>query len=467
MTRKILKPLLLATVAGLGLMTSSLAVSAETLADALVSAYRNSHLLEQNRATLRAADEDVAQAVSALRPVLQWTANYGYSATDSTVSTYRAQGKTYDRLTAYSSLVAQMTLYDFGRTRLAIDMKKEAVLATREALRSVEQSVLLSAISAYTSVKSTAEQVTINENSVRVYGEDLKAARDRFDVGEVTKTDVSQAEAAEAAARAALAAARGNYQIAREAYKAAIGHYPDKLSPLPKAPTLPKSIDTARETALRNHPSIKQAQHSVSMAELGVSAAAAERLPTIDGSAGFTKYEGNNKATSVGVGLTQTIYAGGQLSSVHRQAIASRDQAKAALSEAGVEIADSVAQAWAQIDVYRAQITAYDEQISAAQIAYQGVKEEATLGARTTLDVLDAEQTLLDARASRITAEADLQVAYYQLLSAMGLLTVNDLKLGIPTYDPAAYYNAVERAPVTSVQGKSLDRVLQAIGKKP
>jgi len=115
--------------------------------------------------------------------------------------------------------------------------------------------------------------------------------------------------------------------------------------------------------------------------------------------------------------------------------------------------------------VYRAQIRAYDEQVQAARIAYQGVKEEATLGARTTLDVLDAEQDLLDAQAARIDAEAQLQVGYYQLLSAMGLLTVEDLKLGIPTYDPAAYYNAVRNAPSTSVQGQSLDRVLRTIGK--
>jgi len=462
MTRKTLKQLILASAAGIALLSTSVAASAETLADALVSAYRTSHLLEQNRATLRAADEDVAQAVSALRPVLQWTANYGYSANDATI----AANSSYDRLTAYTSLVASMTLFDFGRNRLAIDMQKEAVLATREGLRAVEQQVLLAAIQAYSDVKSSAEQVAINENSVRVIGEQLKATKDRFDVGEVTKTDVSQAEASLAGARASLAAARGQYQIAREAYKAAVGHYPGQLAALPKAPTLPKSVDVARETALRAHPSIKQAEHSVSLAELGISAAAAERLPSIDGSASFTNYERGIKSTSVGVGMTQTLYTGGKLASVHRQAIANRDKAKAALREAGVELANGVAQAWASIDVYRAQIRAYDEQIQAADIAYQGVKEEATLGARTTLDVLDAEQTLLDARASKITAVADLQVAYYSLLSAMGLLTVDDLKLGIPTYDPAAYYNAVEKAPLTSVQGKSLDRVLSAIGKK-
>jgi outer membrane protein len=130
-----------------------------------------------------------------------------------------------------------------------------------------------------------------------------------------------------------------------------------------------------------------------------------------------------------------------------------------------VQIAQGVGNAWANIEVFRAQITATEQQIRAATVAYSGVQEEAKLGARTTLDVLNAEQSLLDAQASRIDAEAQLQVAIYSLLSAMGLLTVDHLNLGIPTYDPAAYYEAVKSAPATSVQGKSLDRVLQAIGK--
>ena len=457
MKRKTLKPLLMAAVAAASLLGAPLAARAETLADALVSAYRNSNLLEQNRATLRAADEDVASAVAALRPVLQWVADYSYS--------WRDLYPTADRRSASLTLAASMTLFDFGRNRLAIDMQKETVLATRESLRSVEQDVLLSAISAYTSVKSSSEQVAINENSVRVIGEELKAAKDRFDVGEVTKTDVSQAEASLAAARAALAAARGDYQVSREAFKAAVGHYPGALAALPKAPALPKTLDAARATAQRNHPDVKHLQHSVALAELGVKAAAAERLPTLSGSVGLGQAEGGYTTRSAGLELSQTIYSGGALSAAHRKAIANRDAARAALSQAGVSVSEGTAQAWAQIDVYRAQIRAYAEQIQAAQIAYDGVREEATLGARTTLDVLDAEQNLLDARASRINAEADLQVAYYQLLSAMGLLTVEDLKLGIPTYDPAAYYNAVRNAPSTSVQGKSLDRVLRAIGK--
>lgn len=457
MTRTTLNPLLRAAVTAVALVAMPLAVQAETLADALVSAYRNSNLLDQNRATLRAADEDVASAVAALRPVLQFVADYGYANSDLQPGA--------DKYTASMTLAASMTLFDFGRNRLAVDMQKETVLATREALRSVEQDVLLSAVSAYTAVKSSSEQVAINENSVRVIGEELKAAQDRFEVGEVTRTDVSQAEASLAAARASLAAARGEYEVAREAYKAAVGQYPGRLAALPKAPALPKSLDAARATAQRNHPAIKQIQHNVTLAELGVQAAEAERRPSLNGNVALKQNEGGYTTRSAGVELSQTLYSGGALSAAHRKAIANRDLARATLSQTALGVAQGTAQAWAQINVYRAQISAYAEQIQAAQIAYDGVREEATLGARTTLDVLDAEQKLLDARAARINAEADLQVAYYQLLSAMGLLTVEDLKLGIPTYDPAAYYNAVRNAPSTSVQGKSLDRVLRTIGK--
>ncbi len=457
MTSKFSRNALFSGVAALALLVSPAAALAETLADALVSAYRNSNLLDQNRATLRAADEDVATAVSALRPVLQWAADYGY--------TMSSTGLPADRTKATLSISAQMTLFDFGRNRLAIDIKKESVLATRAALLSVEQEVLVNTVAAYTSVKSAAEQVSINQNSVRVIGEELKAAKDRFEVGEVTRTDVALAEASLAAARAALSFSQGNLVTAREQFKLMTGHYPTNLAALPSPPSLPKSLNEAIQIGQRNHPAISQLQHNVAAADLGVSLAAANRTPTLTGSIGVEHAEDGVDSTQVGIQLKQTIYSGGALPAAHRKAIAQRDGARSALLQGGIEVSQAVANAWSGIDVARAQIGAYDEQIRAARVAYRGVREEATLGARTTLDVLDAEQDLLDAQAARIDADATLQVAYYSLLQAMGLLTVENLKLGIPTYDPAAYYNAVKDAPYTSTQGKSLDRVLRAIGQ--
>ena len=160
----------------------------------------------------------------------------------------------------------------------------------------------------------------------------------------------------------------------------------------------------------------------------------------------------------------QTIYAGGELSALYRKALAGQDQSRASLGQTTVAVLQNVGNAWANLAVYAASIEAGDQQIRAAQTAFDGVREEATLGARTTLDVLNAEQELLDARAARLQAEAGRYLAVYQVLSSMGLLTVDHLNLGIATYDPEAYYNAVKDAPATSSQGKRLDRILEKIG---
>lgn len=441
---------------GLALIVASAPARAETLADALVSAYRNSNLLEQNRAVLRAADEDVAGAIATLRPVLSFVAGTSYARTLQGSGNSNSLG-----------LSASLTLFDNGRNRLGVEIARESVLATRQSLVGVEQTVLLQAVSAYFSVRSSLESVAINQNSVRVLGEELRAARDRFDVGEVTRTDVALAEAQLASARAGLSLAEGDLTVAREAFKAATGHYPNTLAPAPRPPSLPATLDEAKAIAGRSHPTIRAAQHEVAVRELQLRLAAAARGPSVDLSASAARNSDGRDTSSVGLSMSQPVYAGGALSSSHRQALAGRDSARAALLQSGVTIAQTVGESWSQIAVARAQIAATEEQIRAATEAYRGVREEAALGARTTLDVLDSEQNLLDAQASRINAEASLQIAYYSLLASMGLLTVENLKLGIPTYDPEAYYNAVKNAPITSTQGKSLDRVLRAIGRDP
>lgn len=454
----------MAAVAVLSIGTA-LPAGAESLADTMVSAYRHSALMEQNRAVLRAADEDVASAVAELRPVLQWIASHQIQ---------RVEGAHGSTRSSSLALQAEIPLYDWGRSQLAIDSAKEQVLATRQALVGVEQDVLLSATQAFFDVRQATEQVALQENSVRVIGEEHQAAQDRFEVGEITVTDVAQAEAQLAASRAALAAAEGDLEVAQEGYLAATGKEPGQLDAPPPLPELPASLDAARSVAQKNHPAIKQAQRSAAAAELGVAAAKAERNPTLSGNvqAGVgrdfdqTAQDYDTRLSgSVGLELSQTLYSGGRLPAQHRKAMAARDEARAQLLSTARDINQQVGTAWANIDVARAQIGAIDEQISAAQQAYDGVREEAQLGARTTLDVLDAEQALLEARADKITAEANLQLAHYQLLAAMGLLTVENLKLGIPTYDPSQYYNAVRDAPFTSKQGESLDRVLRAIGR--
>ncbi len=441
-------------------------VQAETLSDALISAYRASHLLEQNQAVLRAADEDVADAVGALLPVLQFAASASFSRTDPAGS-----NKNFVAYPLSTSLTASLPLFDFGRGKLNIDIKNELVLASQQALADVEQQVLLDAVSAYVNMGLQAEFVGAQDSNVRLITQDLRATRDRFDVGEVTKTDVALAEAQLASANAALASAQGAYNLARERYNAAIGHYPGKLSGLPRSPVTARTVEEARAIALRSHPVILQAQHQAKAADIGVELAKAQMRPNLSATASINQgvNSGNlslgTMTEQIGLQFSQTIYAGGRLSSGFRQAIMQQQAAHAGQLQTGVNVSEAVGRAWSNILVANASILAGNEQIRAAQAAYDGVKQEAALGSRTTLDVLDAEQNLLSAKSSRLQATANFYVGQYQLLSTMGLLTSSHLKLGIPTFDPQAYYDAVKRAPATSAQGAKLDRILKTLGK--
>jgi outer membrane protein len=216
---------------------------------------------------------------------------------------------------------------------------------------------------------------------------------------------------------------------------------------------------------------ILQAQHQSKAADIGVELAKAQMLPNLSGTANINQAISSQDLSlgtmteSIGLQFSQTLYAGGRLSSGFRQAIMQQQAAHAGVLQTGVNVSEAVGRAWSNILVANASIGAGTEQIRAAQAAYDGVKEEAALGSRTTLDVLDAEQNLLSAKAARLTATANYYVGQYQLLSAMGLLTASHLNLGIPTFDPQAYYNAVKHAPATSAQGAKLDRILKTLGK--
>ncbi len=438
------------------MLAAPAATEAETLADTLADAYRNSNLLEQNRALLRAADEDAAIAVSALRPVIEFVVGARYNEPGSL--------QTGDNIAATAELTASITLIDFGANRLGVEAARETVLATRQALLGIEQQVLLGAVQAYADVVSAAEFVRVRESNVRLISEEQQAAEDRFEVGEVTRTDVSLAEARLAEARANLAAAQGDFEVAIENFRAAVGREPGALSGPGAAPRIPDTIEDSRNVAVRTHPSIRQSQHEVSAAEYNAERAKTGVRGRLTGDASIAIDQDGDDASSLGLTFRQPIYQGGQLSALYRQALAQRDSARAALLETTLGVERDVGTAWSQVRVSRARIAATEQQIRAAQVAFEGVQEEARLGARTTLDVLDAEQELLDARVARIDAAAQQLVANYALLSAMGLMTVEYLQLGVPVYDASAYYNAVRTAPATSVQGRRLDRVLERIG---
>ena len=443
-------------VAILCLTLSATTLSAETIAQALADAYNNSGLLAQNRAVLRAADEGVAQANAALLPVINWalSANTQYP---------RIAGA--DAVTGSLSMSANLTIYDGGDNQLAIAQQKDVVLGTRQALRDVEQQVLFRAVQAYMSVRSTAEFISLRQNNLRVLNQELRAAQDRFDVGEVTRTDVALAQASVASAQSLLSAAEGDARQAAAEFTAAVGRKPGSLSPVAPAP-VSKSEAEAVALAQRNHPTVLQAQYAVSADEIGIARAKTAYVPQATVNAQVGVDFNGNAGRSLGVTVGGPIYSGGALPSVVRQAMARRDQSRAGLHLAAVSVQQQVANAFAGLQVARTSLQSTDQQVRAARVAFEGIREEATLGARTTLDVLNAEQTLLNARANVITAQEAEVNASYAVLQAMGLLTAEHLNLAVQQYDPSAYYNLVKDAPAAlSDQGQALDRVLRAIGQ--
>ncbi|TNF57163.1 MAG: transporter [Rhodobacteraceae bacterium] len=442
---------------------------ADNLADALIGAYNTSGLLEQNRALLRAADEDVASSLAALRPVVDYVIGVSRSLSETRTGPIVINNQT-SALSA--SLSASWLLWDNGASPLRTQAAKETVLATRALLRSVEQQVLLRAVRAYMNVLRETEFVSLRQNNVRVLTEELRATRDRFEVGEVTRTDVALAESRLAEARSNLALAEGNLVNAREEYLAAVGRLPTRLQPPPRLPARPASVDEAKAVAMRTHPDIQQAQHQVAAAELGVLATEAGMGPALRlqgqiGTVETNNATGDSNSSSLSLNFSQRIYQGGGLASGLRRAMAQRDAARYALLNVQEAIAQDVASALVRFQVAQATIEANDRRIAAAQVAFRGVREEAALGARTTLDVLDAEQELLDAQTARIAAQTELYVASYQILAAQGLLTAENLRLAVQIYDPAAYFNQVRNAPAyRSQQGQQLDKVLRKLGRE-
>ena len=450
-------------IAGLAMMLTLIAgpgVRAETLADTLAAAYTNSGLLDQNRALLRAADENVAQSVAATLPVINWA-----MATNRTYNAAAPTSALQDTTSTTARISGSLTLYDSGANRLAIDSQKEIVLSTRQSLRGIEQDVLLRAVQAYMNVRREREFVELRQNNQRLITQELQAARDRFDVGEVTRTDVSLAQARLAGSQSLLAAAQGNLAQSIAEYTAAVGRVPSGSGAAAPAPVL-QSVQDAKAFALRNHPAVLQVQHSVAAAELAVQRGEAALRPNLSLNSFVAVDDEWNESAQIGLSLGGPIYNGGAIASQIRQLQANRDASRAGLHLALIGVEQRVANAYAALQVARASAQASDQQVSAARIAFEGVREEASLGSRTTLDVLNAEQELLDAQANRIAADVDEVIASYSVLAAMGLLTAEHLQLPVQQYDVSAYYNLVNNSPMAaSPQGEALDRVLEALSR--
>jgi outer membrane protein len=437
------------------------AASADSLREAMADAYRNSQVLEQNRYLLRIRDEGVNQAIARLYPTLNFIA----AASRDLVN---------DTTTATARLVGELVLYQGGGRISARRGAEQTVEATRQQLVALESQVLLDTVTAYLEVWEAQQVVSVREANVRVLTQQLRAARDRFEVGEDTRTDVAQAESQLATARSNLAAAQGTLEIARELFNLAVGRYPAGLAGPGGLPHLPGGEDEAGRLARQQHPSIRALQFEVAAAEFAVEEARASYRPsvTLDLSASETfdapAAAARGTGASIGLTLTQPIYRGGQLASLERQALAQVEAVRASLNRQVQVNLQAVGNAYARLRIATAQLQASDQRIRAAQLAFDGVREEASLGARTTLDVLDAEQTLLEARISRIEAESGLYAASYSILSATGLLTVSNLGLPVPEYDVEAYGAAFPggQPRLMSPQGDRLDGVLRAVGRE-
>lgn len=454
-----------AALIALGLSAAPAAAQADTLADTMTFAYRNSGVIEQNRALLRAADEDVAQAVAAMRPILNWSATAGYQYRESTVSTPTGSTRVSQEVAGLNlELTGALTLYDFGRSEFALAAAKEQVLSTRQTLIAIEQDILLQAVQAHLGVVRAQQLLSLRQSNLRLITRELRAAEDRLELGEITRTDVDFARARLASARAQVAAAQGDLLVAQESYRAVAGRAPHRLTS-PSPARIERGRDAARDYALRHHPRAIGQRHSVAAAELNIKRAETAMQPTVQMQGKLGLDHDLNQTHQLSLSIGGPLYQGGALSSQVRQAMARRDAARAGLHQLSAQLSQQVGNAYAQLAVTDQRIEASARQVRAARSAYRGLQEEASLGARTTLDVLSSEQSLLDAQVAEISARIDRVLASYNVLAAMGVLTAQNLGLPVQQYDPNAYYSLAEQAPTrSSEQGQALDRILQSIG---
>ena len=428
-----------------------------TLVGAMVSAYTTSGLLDQNRAVLRAADEDVAAAASLLAPVISWTSSVSH--TDRNVT------NSFDT-SASISLLADYTLFDGGQRALGLEAAKFAVFATRSSLVNIEQNVLYEAVKSYLEVIREAENVSLREGNLAVINEELRAANDRFEVGEITKTDVALAEARLAAASSSLAFAKGTFEQAKANYKSAIGDVPHSLDYPSAKPQVPTSLEDAISIALREHPSIKELKNLVKVTELNSKIADLSTSMKISLGSSISIDEDGESTGELAIRASGTIFSGGKLDSTSRKQIALNDQTLARLYSAKTSIEQNVTSAFSLLQVAKAAKQSAEEQIRATEVALKGVKEEAVLGARTTLDVLNAEQELLDARVQLISATVDEHLSVYRLLLQMGRLNVDYLNLPVQRYDVEKYYELVKESPTAkSESGRRLEQLLLQLTK--
>ncbi|WP_248310407.1 TolC family outer membrane protein [Bosea sp. 117] len=430
----------------------------QTLEQSLAAAYANNPTLNSQRAATRATDEYVPIALSNYRPQVAGSAYVGQQWTESRVSLGTTLGGgsvvSNSKLSpsGFGIQISQI-IYDGLRTANSVRNAESQVRGQRELLRNTEQLVLLDAATAYMNVLQNAALVELQKQSLEAFQEELRATRDRFAVGEVTRTDVAQAEASVANAESSLALADANLNTARATFFQVIGLRPTKLAPgRPIDGLLPKTLDKAVDSGLSRHPAVKAAQFAVdaSMAQVKVAEGALSPTLSLNGQASSdynasTSVERQTSA-AVTLNLSVPIYQGGGEFATIRQAKELLGQSRIEVDVNREQVRASVVQYWGALAAAKLAIESAQASVVANEIALKGVREEWRVGQRTTLDVLNAQTALFNARASLVIAQRDRVVASYALLSATGDLNSGALGLKVATYNPKVHYDQVRDA---------------------
>jgi outer membrane protein len=434
-----------------------------TMEGALVLAYQNNPQLNSQRAATRAADENVATAIAGYRPRVSGTVSLTEQYIDTLTKSVQtsppnAGGPLYVQTkgaVAASSfgLTTTQTLYNGFQTGNRTRQAEVQVFAARETLRSAEQGVLLNAATAYMNLLRDAAILELQRSNVNVLEVTLRQTRDRFAAGEVTRTDVAQAESSLASGRAQLASAESNYLTSRANYRQVIGvDPPARLAPAaPVDRFSPPTLDGAVARGRSENPSITAAMYNVDVALLQVKVAEGALYPVLQAVGTAQKNYGSlqslaileNLSASLAAQLTVPLYQGGAEYAAVRQSKETLGQRRLDLDTARDQVQAQIFQAWGQLQAAKAQINASQAQVTAAEVALNGVREEARVGQRTTLDVLNAQQTLVNARVALVTAQHDRIVASYSLLSTVGSLSPQILGLRVQVYDAMVHYQQV------------------------
>ncbi|HKT20884.1 MAG TPA: TolC family outer membrane protein [Stellaceae bacterium] len=438
-------------VVSLAIGISALAAStarAETLEDALASAYTGNPQVLGERATLRAADEGVPQALSGWRPTVTFQGGIGAETSESTPPTITQPAHAGFQPHTYSLTLTQ-PIYNGGGTIAKTAQAEDLVQSERAHLISVESSVLFTAAQSYFDVLRDQAVIDLDKNNEQVLGRQLEATNDQFRVGQVTRTDVAQAEARLAQATAQRHVDEGLLEIDSASYTRAVGHPPIALEQPKMRPVIPGTRDQALALAATKNPSVISAQFAEDAARDNVAQIKAQLLPSVSIVGNVQRLQetqGNAREItnqSVIAQLNIPLYEGGNIWSQSRQAVENVGKAKGATDDTRRQAVQTATQSWETIQSARSTITSLQSTIRAAQIALEGVQQQQQVGARTVLDVLNAQQELFADQVALVRAQHDLAVAEFNLAQQVGVLTAVDLKLPVKLYDVDTHYRSV------------------------